>query len=303
MLDLRRLVVLREVQRRGTLAAAARALSYSPSAVSQALARLEQEAGTALTEPIGRGIRLTDDALLLVQHAEAAVAELESAESLLAARRGRVTGRLRVATFQTGLLSLIPDALGRLGREHPDLQVEVALRDAGISTGELVAGAVDVVLGEEYPGFPQAPDPRLDRVELGCDDLVLAVPPTGEWAAVRGPADAAEAPWALEPRSSAPGRWAREVCRAAGFAPDVRFDSVDPLMHVRLVQAGHAVSLVPALPGPEGLREVRLVRLAGTPQRRLFTLTRASRAEHPAVIALRETLAAAFAEITRDAIG
>jgi len=146
MLNLHRLAVLLEVEQHGTLAAAARALAYSPSAVSQQLTQLEREAGVALTEPVGRGIRLTDAARVLVAHARAAIAQLEQAEAELAALRGEVTGRLRVAAFQTGLLSLLPGALTRLEHQHPQLRIDVAQREAADATSGLLAGTFDIVI-------------------------------------------------------------------------------------------------------------------------------------------------------------
>src|ERR671921_927316 len=99
MLDLRRLRLLRELQARGTIAAVAEALQFTPSAVSQQLAILEREAGVPLLERAGRGVRLTDPALVLVGHADALLDEAARAEANLAAAVGAVTGRGRIASF------------------------------------------------------------------------------------------------------------------------------------------------------------------------------------------------------------
>jgi DNA-binding transcriptional LysR family regulator len=294
MLNLQRLLVLQELERRGTLAAVARALNYSPSAVSQRLAQLEREVGAPLTEPIGRGVRLTDAGRVLVHHTRVAVAALEQAESELATVLGRVAGRLRVASFQTALLSLLPATLEQLESDHPDLRVDVAQRDATEATSGLMTGAFDVMLGEEYPDELLSLSAGLHRIDLGTDELMLALPLTGPWSTATTLADLAEAPWALDPDSVPAGRWARAICRAAGFEPDVRFDGIDLLVHAQMVRDGTAVALEPALLGPEHLHGVRLVRLAGPPKRTLFTVTRAARAEHPAVQALRHALAQRF---------
>src|SRR5919199_6380734 len=100
VLELRRLRLLRELHARGTIAAAADALSYTPSAVSQQLALLEREAGVPLLEKVGRGVRLTDAAHRLADHTESVLARLEQAEAELAAASGAVRGRVRVAAFQ-----------------------------------------------------------------------------------------------------------------------------------------------------------------------------------------------------------
>ncbi len=288
------MVVLHELQRRGTLAAVAKALSYSPSAVSQQLSQLERECGMALIEPVGRGVRLTDAGEALVEHTKPAIATLERAEALLAATRGRVAGRLRVAAFQTLLLSLLPAVLDALARNYPDLRIEVAQREAEEATSGLLAGTFDVVLGEEYPGGRLLPNPSLDRVDLRCDEMFLVMPTTGPWSGAPTLSDLANASWALDPEPTAPGRWARSLCRGAGFEPDVRFEGVDLLVHLQMVQAGLAVSILPALLGEDRMRGVRLASLPGSPSRQLFTLTRTSRVTHPAVVAFRAALSEGF---------
>ena len=114
MLDVYRLRLLRELDRRGTLAAVARALSYSPSAISQQLSQLETETGVTLLEPVGRGVRLTPLARLLVTHTEAILERLEEAEAELRTAATEVRGTLRVASFQSVLFALIPSVLTRL---------------------------------------------------------------------------------------------------------------------------------------------------------------------------------------------
>src|SRR6201989_1135032 len=106
MLDLRRLRLLRELSERGTIAAVAEALRFTPSAVSQQLAVLEREAGVPLLERAGRGVRLTDAALVLVQHAGALLERAEVAQAELAAAAGKVAGRGRIASFQSVALQL-----------------------------------------------------------------------------------------------------------------------------------------------------------------------------------------------------
>src|ERR671938_1432528 len=104
MLELRRLRLLTELSRRGTIAAVADALQFTPSAVSQQLAMLEREAGVRLLERAGRGVRLTDAALVLVDHADALLERAALAEADLAAVAGTVAGRARIAGFHSVLL-------------------------------------------------------------------------------------------------------------------------------------------------------------------------------------------------------
>lgn len=151
MLDLRRLRLLRELARRGTIAAVAEAFSFSPSAVSQQLSTLEKETGVRLLEPAGRRVRLTAQAELLVTHAEVLLEEMERAEAALAQSLETTVGTLRVAAFQTAVLALVPGALIRLAQKHPQLRVEVTELEPAVATPALVAGEFDIVLGEEYP--------------------------------------------------------------------------------------------------------------------------------------------------------
>jgi DNA-binding transcriptional LysR family regulator len=291
VLDVHRLRLLRELARRGTLAEVARALSYSPSAISQQLSQLEAETGVRLLERVGRGVRLTEQARILVGHADAVLERLEQAEAELAASLTEVGGTLRVASFQTVLLSLVPAALTRLAQQHPRLRVEITDREAEPAVEGLLAHDFDVVLGEEYPDAAAPPVPGVEEEDLLHDRVRLVLPTRGPLS--RPPASLAGlagAPWVLDPPDSAPGRWARGLLRAAGVEPDIRFDSPDLLLHVHLVETGHAVALLPDLLWTDRRADVQLCDLPGRPTRRLFTGIRRGTAAHPAVRAFRAAL-------------
>ncbi len=296
MLDLRRLLVLAELERLGTLTAVAGSLGYSPSAVSQQLAQLEREAGAPLLERVGRRVRLTDAARILVARAREAADALERAEAEVAEASGRVEGTLRIASFQTVTLALLPAVLVALAVEQPLLRVELAQRESTEAVQGLLGGMFEVVLGEEYPGGPVPAVARVDRRELGGDELRLALPIEGPWSQARSVEQLAGAPWALDPSDSEPGRWGRTLCRDAGFEPRVLFDGDDLTTHAHLVRSGLAVALLPDLLGGERMGGIRTVPLPGRPARTLFTLTRAAQASHPSVLAFRDALSTAFAE-------
>ncbi|MET8152202.1 LysR substrate-binding domain-containing protein [Actinoplanes sp. NPDC049668] len=295
MLDVHRLRLLRELDRRGTLAAVARALSYSPSAISQQLTQLEAETGATLLEHVGRGVRLTEQARILVRHTEVILERLELAEADLARSMTEVTGGLRVASFQSVMLALVPSALSSLAARHPALRVQITQCDAAEAIAGLVAHDFDLVLGEEYPGLPQPRMPGVDEEDLSYDEMRFAVPPDGPWSRARL-ADLAGAPFVFDPADLAPGQWARNMCRDAGFEPDVRFASGDLLLQVRLVETGHAVAFLPDLlwtdrsPGT-----VRLHHLPGRPRRRLFTAVRGGAGGQPRIQVFREALRASVA--------
>lgn len=297
MLDLHRLRLLRELHHRGTLAAVAQALSYSPSAISQQLAQLEAEAGVTLLERVGRGVRLTPQAEILVHHTEALLERLERAEADLAASLTVVSGTLRLASFQTATQALIPHTATLLAERHPALRLEVREADPGVSLPALAARDYDLVISEEYPGLPEPRQRGLQLLPLGRDPMRLAVP--AGWSAHRL-ADLADAPWVLEPPGTPPRLWADSVCRTAGFEPDVRFETADPLLHVRMVETGHAAALLPDLAWAATRPPDRLLPLPGHPARKLFTAVRQGAEHHPAVTAVRTALAEALAALRAE---
>ena len=163
MLDLRRLRLLRELRDRGTIAAVADALRFTPSAVSQQLAVLEREAGVPLLERAGRGVRLTDAALVLAGHAEGLLERAAVAEADLAAASGDVAGRGRVAAFQSVSLHLAIPALASLRRTAPRLRCELVESEPEQALPALALGDVDLVLGDEWQHQPRAMPPGATR--------------------------------------------------------------------------------------------------------------------------------------------
>src|SRR5918999_6406991 len=153
MLDLRRLRLLREVDARGTVHGAARALDYTASAVSQQLAVLERETGAKLLERSGRNVRLTDAGRVLVRHAGVLLDGVEAAEAELAGiAAGRAAGTVRVSSFQSALLRIVAPAIAALRRSHPDIRVEATEIEVEEGVPALRLRQLDVVVGDEYEG-------------------------------------------------------------------------------------------------------------------------------------------------------
>ncbi|MBC7443378.1 MAG: LysR family transcriptional regulator [Ramlibacter sp.] len=291
MLDVKRLRLLRELKIRGTLAGVAEALSYSPSAVSQQLALLEKEAGVELLQRVGRRVRLTPQAEILVEHTTHLLERLEVAEADMTASLTTVSGTVRVAVFQSAAHAVIPQALTLLSDEFPDLRVEITEREPEAGLFEVSARDFDLVIAEQYPGHTRAHRPDLDRVNLASDALRLAVPHARDGR--QAPADLANAatlPWVMEPEGTASRQWATQLCRSAGFEPDVRFETADLIAHIRLIESGNAVGILPDLVWAGSATTLRLVDLPGLPQRTVFTAARRSSAGRPGVLAVRDAL-------------
>lgn len=300
MLDVRRLALLRELRLRGTITAVAAALHQTPSAISQQLAQLEKEAGVPLLLRAGRKLQLTPHAELLVEHMGDILERLERAEADLAASLSSATGTLRVAIFQSAALALLPRALDVLAAEHPGLTAIVTQREPETALHETFARDFDLVIAEEYPGHAAPHLPGLDRHPLTTDAIRLASPPPGSRWTADTIADAAAAPWVMEPHGAASRHWAEQVCRRAGFEPQVRFETADLQAHLRLVQTGHAVALLPDLIWQGDAPTVTVAPLDGDPRRTVFTSTRATIARRPSVLAFRAALGQAAAEMDAD---
>ncbi|WP_212128378.1 LysR family transcriptional regulator [Brevibacterium sp. SMBL_HHYL_HB1] len=303
MYSLKRLRLLREVSTRGSLAAAAAALGQDPSSVSHQLKALEAEVGAPLLERVGRGVRLTEEALILVTRTEAVLSELEAAEAEIAAARHEVSGTVRIAAFQTALHTIVPGALARLNRDHPDLTVETTHIRAEDGIPSLLSRDFDLVIEENYPSRPARRAEGVETETLGDDELCLITPAAGRELAASGPslAECAHHSWAMEPADTHAGHWSRAECRRAGFEPDVTTESSDVVFLVRLVASGLASALVPRLAlhaaamstGTEPT-EVAIGRLPEPANRRISTAIRRGSARTPRIIALRDALRAKF---------
>lgn len=291
MLNLHRMRLLVELHRRGTLAEVAAALSYSPSSVSQQLSQLQSEAGVELIEPVGRGVRLTAAGEILVRHAEMILRQIDRAEADLAATRSEIVGELKVATFQTAAIALIPDILTIVSERHPALTLYFTEIQPDAGTAALLAREFDLVLGEQYPGQEHPPATGIERQRLFSDALRLYTAGNeGRHTNRTQLSDFADAHWVFEPRGKPARAWAEAACRAAGFEPRVRFESADLLVHVQLVETGHATALLPDLVWGSRCPTGRFVAPPGAPTRDVFTAVRAGAETRPALVALRGVL-------------
>jgi DNA-binding transcriptional LysR family regulator len=301
MYDVRRLRLLRELAARGTVTAVAEALAYTPSAVSQQLAQLERDAGVALTERAGRGVRLTEAGRRLAGHADAVIARLEAAEADLAALSANATGRLRIAVFQTAAVALVLPALEGLLATHPGVRAEVIEVEAEESLPGLRLGDFDLVVAEEYEHAPRRRDAAVERAELCRDRMLVALPgrhPLARQERIELAELAGEA-WVTAREGTAFGAMLVRACRSrGGFEPEILHRTNDLRLLSEIVARGLAVGLMPSL-GLFWIVDGVVVRpLAGPPlDRRIFTCVRAGTGARPALRALDAALARRVAEL------
>ena len=297
--------VLREVSERGTIAAAARALAFTPSAVSQQLSALEREAGVALLDRHGGRVRLTEAGRRLVGRTEAILAELEAATAELAAAAADVTGDVDVAAFPSAERALLAPAIAALARRHPDVRVRTTELEPEQSLPALRLGDVDLAVSHEDVSRPAPPDARLERVDLLEDPLRVVLPPGH-------PADAdavalarlRDARWVATPRGTACRAMLEHACAAAGFVPDVPYHANDFGVLAAYVAAGLAVAMVPELALSAFGAGVVVRPVADVPvTRRIYAAARSGGFERPALAAMVEALREAARLTARHVVG
>lgn len=292
MLDLRRLRLLRELHERKTIAAVADALQFTPSAVSQQLAILEREAGVPLLVRAGRGVRLTDPALALVEHADALLERVALAEADLAAAGGTVRGRARIATFQSAALRLVLPAMESLARDAPQLRCELVEAEPERSLPAVALGDYDVALCDEWQHQPRRMPSGVERHEV-VRDPVLVVLPARHPVALAHPeavplAALAGETWTTGHEEMGWDEMTRRTClEHGGFDPDIRHRTNDAIVSLELVARGLTVTLLPGLVVPGSHPGVEVRPIAESPVRRtIFAATRTADAARPSTRAL-----------------
>jgi DNA-binding transcriptional LysR family regulator len=289
-LDIRRLRLLSELSRRGTVAEVARSVGYTPSAVSQALAQLEREAGVALLERDGRSLRLTPAAEGLVVHADRVLAELDAAEAELAAEQGAVRGSVVIGTFPSAGAALVAPAIGELRERHPDLACAAREHEPEDGIALLRSGVLDLLVLESYDGVEPAPAGGLEPHLLLSDPLLVVLP-----AGHAAPDPVAlptlrDAPWVAGLAGTQFAAALERACRSAGFVPRIVHRADDAALHHALVASGLGIGLLPAL----ACTSTEGVRLAGAtprlPSRHVSALVRRGALRRPALAAALDAL-------------
>ncbi|MFF1831067.1 LysR family transcriptional regulator [Paenarthrobacter sp. NPDC058040] len=292
MLDLHRLVLLREVKLRGSMIAAGKELSYSHSAISQQLSLLEKECGVPLLERVGRNVQLTAAGEELVRNTESILAAVEKAEADLESFHGRPHGTVRVAAFATISRTILPEALASLAEKYPDLDVRLQLADPETAAVRLTSRQVDVVLTDAYPGTKEVASNGVHITTLGQDAVRGYLPHPSSDANLE---TVRNIPWVMEPPTTASTQWALRVCRERGFEPVVAHESTDLLFHLRLVEKGVAAAFLPDMVLRESGSRLQPSSWLPTDQHRnIHFLVREGSQSRPAIVAIREALRAAF---------
>jgi DNA-binding transcriptional LysR family regulator len=291
--DWRKLRLLHELDRRGTIAATAEAVYLTPSAVSQQLAGLAREAGVPLLERRGRTVVLTGQARVLLAHAESMRELAEQTRAALDAWADGTVGYVRVGSLATGITALVAPAIVELRKERPGLTVRVSEREPDEALELLDAGELEIAVTVDYPGAPSRQDARYRRADL-IADVMDAVVPAGHSLAGRSSIDLTELAgdvWVGAAASDACAHIVTGICAAAGFSPDVQYHCREWDAVAALVAAGVGVALIPRSAQPLRPHDLAVLPVVGAPASRLlFALTRAGTDLDPATRATLEAL-------------
>jgi DNA-binding transcriptional LysR family regulator len=239
--DVRRLRMLLELSRLGSMHEVADELGTSTSNVSQAIAALARDAGTALVEPEGRRVRLTPAGHRLAEHAVAILAAVEAARADLDPAAEPV-GVVRVAGFATAIRRSLLPAIDDLGGRHPGVEVRLREHEPPEALELLDRDDVDLALAYDYDLAPASWRSDHQVTPLWEAEWGLGVPAAER----RAPfASYADRDWIVNSRHTADEEVLRTLASMAGFAPRVAH-RVDALELVDdLVAAGRGVALLP----------------------------------------------------------
>jgi DNA-binding transcriptional LysR family regulator len=298
MLDVRRLRLLREFADRGSIAATAKSLGYTPSAVSQQLAVLEREVGTTLLDRTARSAELTDAGRRLVVHADRILRMIEFAEADLAV--AEPAGQIVVTAFPTAAVAFAP-ALAHNLRQHAGLTFQLRQTRQGDGLRQVRSGEVDIALIDDWTGRLPARGGGSLRFTLLMHDPVALVMPSGHWAA--NPSRDVdlrrlrEESWLAAPAGE-PSRQAFDRLLAdVGGAPPVPWEFEGLGTILGLVARGVGIAVVPSLALTAAVPGITARELPGSPTRYVYAVVRTASVRRPSVEVTMEALKGAAAEV------
>ncbi|WP_433184818.1 LysR family transcriptional regulator [Actinoallomurus sp. CA-150999] len=302
MLDVRRLRLLREFAERGSIAATAKALGYTPSAVSQQLAVLEREIGTALLDRTARSAELTDAGRRLAGHAERILRMIEFAEADMA--EPEPSGHVVLTAFPTAAIAFAP-ALAHSLRRHSGLTFQLR-QSSGDGLPQVRSGEVDVALIDDWTGrLPTRGGGSLRFSLLMHDPLVLVVP-ADHWAA--DPAVSLdlrrlrEEPWMAAPPGE-PSRQAFDRLLAdVGGAPSVPWEFEGLGTILGLVARGVGIAAIPSLALTTDVSGIAVRRLPRAMTRYVYAVVRTASVRRPSVAVTVQALKSAAAAVDVDRV-
>jgi DNA-binding transcriptional LysR family regulator len=289
MIDLSALRSLEAVDQHGSVIAAADALGFTPSAISQQIKRLERQSGVTLLERVGRGVILSGPARTLVSEGARIAEQLERLEADLHARAGEVTGEVSLIGFSTAMRGLIGPVAARLMTEHPGLRITLAETEPWDAIDQIATGLADLAVVHRWGDVPIAVPDHLDRRTVLLDEAQVILRADHRLARRRfvKPKDLVAERWIATPEGTICREWLLRMYAGTGHLPLIEHVSMEFESHLALVAAGLGIALVPSLgrgPLPENTRAVPV--RDPVPEREVIAVWRASQGSSPAIRAI-----------------
>jgi len=280
--DSTRLRLLAELDRRGSVSAAARAVGIGQPSASEHIRLLEAAAGQRLVERNGRGSRLTDAGRVLASHASQALATLAAGEEEVYALAGLESGTVHIGASTTPGVYLLPDTLGCFRRDHPNVGVEVEIASTGEIIERLLAGRIQLALVGEA-----GVDERIELNPFLADEIIGIAKP-GLLRTRNGrvkPAALAEQTLLVREMSSSTRQVAERALSGAGIQPTRLWELDSSEAIKRAAREGLGIAFLSRYAVAEEVErgELESFRLAGRPkiERRLYIARRAGRPPSP----------------------
>jgi DNA-binding transcriptional LysR family regulator len=292
MLSVERLRVLCAVATHQSVAAAARSLNVSSSAVSQALAKLTKETRQELLVRDGRGVRLTGVGQLLADRAASLIDAVDLLEGDLNAFSDAVAGPVRIAAFPTAARGLGPALLLALHESYPELSPSLVEQEPTESLLLLARGEVDVVIAQDWSNAPRSVTPDVERLDLFDDIADIAVSDSHRLSRRRSVRldELAGERWVTWPSGSICHDWLVHTYRAQGREPIIAHTASEHATQLALVAAGLGPAVIPRLGRGDVPDGVRLIAVEPALHRHVFVAWRANTVRRSNVHAVKDAL-------------
>lgn len=295
MIDLATLSALRAVDVQGSVVAAADALGFTPSAISQQIKRLERQAGVPLLERVGRGVVLTTQGRELVDAGTRLLGELERIESGLHRTTGTVAGQIRLAAFSTAMRGLVAPAIPSLLAEHPGLALSLVEREPWDTIDLVATGQYEMGVVHSWGDVPIDVPDHLSRVSITSDvaDVIARRDhPLAHHHSVT-PHDLVDEGWIATPEGTICRQWLSRMYDGTGRRPLIAHESMEFASHLSMASAGLGIALVPRLGRSELTPDLVAIEVVDpVPTRDVAVVFRLTMTESPAVQAILAALAA-----------
>lgn len=297
MLDVRKLNMLAELDRLGTIAAVARSLNLTAPGISMQLAALEREVGISLTEKQGRRIVVTPAGHLLGRHGSTIVDMLAVVEMEAATLRDGAAGTYRVGAFPTAAQAILPaawkavTAAGDLG-----LQLRLLELEPSDSMPALSAGEIELAVAHSYSNMPPITGAGLVITPIATESVRLAVNSTawtGPTATPVALADFAAHDWIVPSREWSCFDMVHRATDLAGFEPHTVAEATDFRVQLALVAAGVGVALIPELGATDVPADVTMLDLTVPVCRNIVLVSRRASAADAGLQRIRDEITAA----------